>query len=833
MRTYADPHRCPDCGGELRDLPVACPSCGLALSGQTAARLFATLQQVDLLLAELRRAPTPVPVGAGAPHSPTDPGLGASGSPLPPLPSLGVPGRPTPTRSGVSGASVPRILLSLGALCLLVAAVTFLAVAWEWLGVGGRTLVLVLFTASVGGLTTWLARRALRAAAEALSVVTAGLVTLDLVGAADAGWLDVHGGGLVMAVGLVLGATGIAATAVTRDGHPLWAPQVIGSAGLWAVPAGALDLTSHTAAVMLLGTLGLGAVGTALHVGRVGRTAWFVGAAAAMWWAGLTLTGLARLAEHPEARELWGGLHPWPVLAAAGILAAAAVAVRRWPVPAALTLGGAAGLAALPLVSPALDDSATSAACATLVAAAAFAGATLALPRPWRLAGAAPAAVAALLPVFVGLVTAIEVGATRLDVWPAWTRPASVRPPSVETSAHPLLVPATVLLACLVALASASVGRPAGSAARPLAVPAGGVVLLGGVVALAAYAVPLALVVATLLAVAAVLLVWATPSTSGPALAAHGLALGTLTGAVVVAMPSVVLTLVALLATLACAALVATRAASPAARVVALATVPPAAAGLVWCLAELAGLDLSWRATAALLVLGALALALPRLQVELPAAAAGVVAAAASVVAGFDVSESRGLVVLALDLTVAGAMVTASSLAHPSRRVLAAPGGLLLAMATWVRLWDLGVTAPEAYTLPSAVVLLGLGLWHLRRRAEASTMLALGPGLALATVPTLLRVFVDEAVSARPLLLGVATLGLVLAGVRLRWSAPLLVGALVGSLVVVRELGPYAAALPPWLVIAVAGTALTVVGVTWEARMNDLRRTGRYLDRLR
>ena len=83
------------------------------------------------------------------------------------------------------------------------------------------------------------------------------------------------------------------------------------------------------------------------------------------------------------------------------------------------------------------------------------------------------------------------------------------------------------------------------------------------------------------------------------------------------------------------------------------------------------------------------------------------------------------------------------------------------------------------------------------------------------------------------LLLGLAALGLVLAGVRLRWTAPLVVGAVVGAVLVVREVGPYAVDLPPWLVIAVAGATLTAVGVTWEARMRDVRRAGRYLAALR
>jgi hypothetical protein len=110
---------------------------------------------------------------------------------------------------------------------------------------------------------------------------------------------------------------------------------------------------------------------------------------------------------------------------------------------------------------------------------------------------------------------------------------------------------------------------------------------------------------------------------------------------------------------------------------------------------------------------------------------------------------------------------------------------------------------------------------------------ALGPALALATTPSLLWVLAGEPVSVRAALLGVACLLLVLAGARLRWNAPLLVGSVVGGLLVLRELAPYAAATPQWVLIGLAGTVLTVVGVTWERRVRDLHQATAYLGRLR
>ena len=60
-----------------------------------------------------------------------------------------------------------------------------------------------------------------------------------------------------------------------------------------------------------------------------------------------------------------------------------------------------------------------------------------------------------------------------------------------------------------------------------------------------------------------------------------------------------------------------------------------------------------------------------------------------------------------------------------------------------------------------------------------------------------------------------------------------MVGTAVGALLVVRELAPYAAETPQWVLIGAAGALLTVLGVTWERRIVELRHAAGYLDRLR
>jgi hypothetical protein len=188
---------------------------------------------------------------------------------------------------------------------------------------------------------------------------------------------------------------------------------------------------------------------------------------------------------------------------------------------------------------------------------------------------------------------------------------------------------------------------------------------------------------------------------------------------------------------------------------------------------------------------------------------------------------------VAVYLTVAGSVLVATSLLRADRRLLGWPGGALLAAASWVRLWDLGVHTPEAYTLPSAVALLAVGMVHLGHAPRAGTLRPLSPGLGLALVPSLLW-SLEEPATLRSLLLGLGCFALVLAGVRVRWAAPVLWGATTGLLLVLRLAAPYVgAAVPRWVLIGAAGAVLIAMGVSWERRLADARHLAHYLHGLR
>jgi hypothetical protein len=352
-----------------------------------------------------------------------------------------------------------------------------------------------------------------------------------------------------------------------------------------------------------------------------------------------------------------------------------------------------------------------------------------------------------------------------------------------------------------------------------------GAVVLGVVATLPLYDVPLAAIVAILVAAGVVGCHGAERRGGQAADVARLAALVLIALAAVLALPSDRMVTGVLVVACLMAGYLMTR--TDATGAIAAVCFPIAFAGLVWAGGNVLGVTEQYRAVPVLLVLGALAIWRPQLELETSCALAGTLVSAASVAAAPDLNVS-----LAVHLTIAGALVTTSSIVNPTRRLLAWPGGVLLAAATWVRLLDLGVDVVEAYTLPSAFALVVVGAWRLRQDDRAATMTVLAPGLTLATVPSLLAML-DDPFSLRALLLGAVCLGLTVAGAGLRWSAPLVVGSVVGAVLVLRELAPYAAAVPTWVSIGISGAVLLLVGITWESRMNDVRRASHYVAALR
>jgi hypothetical protein len=816
MTTYADPTRCPDCRAVLPHDPRVCRACSLPLTGQTAFALFRTLQEADRLLGVLREQRQPVPVATAA-----APASGSLLDGIEPYPSYATRQGGSAPSPRLRAASVPRILLSLGAVCLLVAAVAFLAVAWQWLGVSGRTVVLVALTAVSLGLSVALLRRGLRTAAESLSAVGLGLLAIDVVGCRHAGWLGpIDDNQLALLTGAVV-ATVALALLVISTARPLVVPALVAPAAVLVATIGAVGPTGRLlpAAVAMVVLLGLGRVGTTLPSMPLRVTSIAVGA---LIWLYLVAAGVDRVGSPVTAAHYFGDLAFWPLLAATVVAAAVgpATGARRTDL-AGYAVAGLVGTYGL--VLPVLDNAPTAMELTLLTASAAWTAVLVAAPGRYR--------TVALLPVLGTLVVPIVASGGLLDdsiravltVGDPFSRPFGVHVATVTTESNPLLLTATFVVVAGAACAAAGLVEPVRRSRWALVV--GTALGLGGLAALPLYDVPLAVFVGILLAAAVGCFVAAERLAAARADVIRCVGLLLVTGDALLALPSDRMVAGVLLVACAIAGQLMARTDTTAAA--AAFCLPFAFAGLVWSGGQVLGMDEQFRAVPVLLVLGALAIWRPQLELEASSALVGSVTSAASILLADDLSVS-----LAVHLTLAGVVVTASSILHPSRRLLAWPGGLLLAVATWVRLADLGVHAPEAYTLPSALVLVAVGGWRLSRDDRSATLTVLAPGLALATVPSLIAML-DDPYSPRALALGVGCVVLLLGGAAVRWSAPVVVGAVVGGLLVLRELAPYAAQVPTWMSIGASGVLLLAVGITWESRMNDVRRASHYVAALR
>ena len=191
MSRLVDPSICPDCRGPV-DTSARCRRCGLVLSGPSGDALWRHMLAADGVIEQIRReqaALSPVPVGAVAtpagPAGSTAPATPTTAAPAPPPLSgpprhpLGAPPAAAPA-GGLSGKTVPALLLGLGGLFVLVAVSLFLAVTWTLLPLAVKAVIMVGFTVGVGTGAAAVSRRGLRGSAEALWALTAGLLVLDL-----------------------------------------------------------------------------------------------------------------------------------------------------------------------------------------------------------------------------------------------------------------------------------------------------------------------------------------------------------------------------------------------------------------------------------------------------------------------------------------------------------------------------------------------------------------------------------------------------------------------------------------------------------------------------
>jgi len=178
---------------------------------------------------------------------------------------------------------------------------------------------------------------------------------------------------------------------------------------------------------------------------------------------------------------------------------------------------------------------------------------------------------------------------------------------------------------------------------------------------------------------------------------------------------------------------------------------------------------------------------------------------------------------VALAVTGAGCLGVAL---RPDRRAWLWAGLVLGQTALCLWLASLGVSAPEPYTVPAAAIVTAFCRFRSGRRPGESSWVTYGPGLAVLLGPSLIVSLPDPG-WARPLLLGVAAVAIILAGARTRLQAPLAIGAAVAVLDAGHELASAISHLsglvPGWVPLALSGAVLVTIGATYEARLRNLR----------
>ena len=135
----------------------------------------------------------------------------------------------------------------------------------------------------------------------------------------------------------------------------------------------------------------------------------------------------------------------------------------------------------------------------------------------------------------------------------------------------------------------------------------------------------------------------------------------------------------------------------------------------------------------------------------------------------------------------------------------------------------------ELVTAPIAAVLMLHGIRSLRTRPELGSWPAVGVGLALLLLPSLVFDFASNNELWRVIALGVIALAVLLAGVRFRLQAPVLLGGVVLIVHAVAQLWPWIASIYEsvsglwWLWLAIVGVLLIVIAATYERRIREVK----------
>lgn len=796
--TFADPHICLSCRGSIEAGVGSCPHCGMNLASPEIQQAWRSLVVADQWIIRARMTNK-------------DPAKAVTAV----TPSGGPALTPAPRR-----LSAGSVLLVLGAISLLVAGLIFITVTWGSMGVVGRALLLLVFTAIVGALARLVTNRGLSGSAEALWSVFLGLVTLDWFAGRDQGLLGLDSVPLGYATGLWGAALLLAGIAIVRSGRaPLGRDLVVpalvaGSAPVAGVIGVAAEIWESAFWSSLIPTV-LAVLVAVLHRGlKIQPARWTAAALASILGAVAIGAAVVEALEFPGFRQLALQGHGVPLL----VIAIVAVGVARVS-EVARSVSVIIGVLSLVLLVAIPAESSwelrggylvTGAAAVVLAVRGAGAG-RVNRGLQWAACLTAGLVASASVPWIIQLLEVVEHstfmgGSPMLDIGPWWVAlyvtfalsaavfAAQRWREMARVQPHVRATSATLLALGLIATVAAL--HPA-----PILFGAALVTIAGGLTAVTQHAPALWPFVGPVVVALAPITTYSSESASAFVWPVAAIVLG----------------------------IIARRSKRPFFQWLGL------GAGVWWVcatvgvVAELA--DASDRTTAiALIVAAVLAMAAVSFADRVAGRfGPGECGAAAAGLVGLGIGMTGGLD--ALPWTIAGFGVALIGLVNPRRRWLTVVGSILLGIAYVVRLADSGVDVIEAYTAPFAAVLLGVGVWALRRPG-LGTVRALGAGVSLALLPSLPQALGDPA-SLRGLLLGLAAVGLLAVGVKRQWKAPFVGGSVVALLLVIANIGPWTMGLPRWVLIAAVGIVALLVGATWENRARQGRAAVSYVNAMR
>ncbi len=773
---FFDPITCPSCRAPLpAPRPgLTCPQCAVALTSPTGIRLADQLRLADRTLAQLRRervpaaaAPAPrpavAPFAAGTPQPGPAVGPRFAPSTFPhyldasnDFPPPARPKRPLPIGPAA-------ILLGLGGLCLVVAAIVFLSMSWTALTLGAKVAVLGGVTGLLGALAGLATRKGLRGSAETLSAITFADLALDVFASRRANLLGLDAMPLHVFTALGAGLVAIVALSSLILVRPLRLVSAQVALALAATTAitSILSVNSLPTSIQLAGTVaGTGALALGLRRAGYRIGAIVAGAWTPLPWLQLLAAGIVQILEGDYATRLLHG-HAWdlPLAAALALLTAAA--------PSVLRLGWLrTGVAATGLLAFELSVVASGYSYLPFAAALAI-GFTVPLAigfvasPVWR-------AAAALVGTALGTVAVPLLGiAVGSGLLAGVDRGTGVWRSTADLRLHGWTPGSTwAMVVLLVALGLTAVGQlPAHRS------------WIGLVALVSAVAISLNWHPAAWLAVAEWLLTAAVVGALSRRPAQLMLAAGTLALGLLMALPSDI------------------------------------NSGWAYAAGALAGVVVARRLSDQVQRTGAELVALAQLLIATSAAA-------------HVVSPSDGTPAVAGLLTIAAVSAIAAALS-PSRRWWLWLSFAAITGAIWIEGAVHQVHAVELYCVPLGVIVLAVGHREARGR-ELSSWLSYAPGLLILTLPSTIMAL-REPLSWRAWAVGAAALALVLAGSRLKRQSPLLIGAFELGILVIREIGPYALAVPRWAAIAAVGLVLLGTGITWENRLANLQQARRRL----